>query len=187
MVRFFGTIAFVLLLAVVAANSCGAPAAAAQPVQPDGGLHVTEIRAWCAPGVGVGGTVEFVNDGPMPVTQDVKLYLTYHVPGDGTWYPTGDQVVVHVQLGPGESKTVHYEMSSTPQTGANSYRVENDFDTTKSLSWPGCSPNAVTLAGFGAAAEPTLGAGEALLLLVLAVAVVMVIRALLRGAFPRIE
>ena len=178
---FFAVVLIALLL-----YTCASPAAA-QPTQPDGGLHVTEIRAWCAPGVGVGGTVEFVNDGPMPVTQDVKLYLTYHVPGDGTWYPTGDQVVVHVQLGPGESKTVHYEMSSTPQTGANSYRVENDFDTTKSLSWPGCSPNAVTLAGFGAAAEPTLGAGEALLLLVLAVAVVMVIRALLRGAFPRIE
>ncbi len=176
------------MLAILALVVACAATARAQDVQPSSeGLHVTEIRAWCQPGVGVGGYAVFSNDGDTPVAQEaVTMFLTYHLPGEFEWQPTGDRKTLYVDAPVGGVITETFTMSSTPLLEANSYRVENSHDTTKSLSWKGCTPNAIVLSGFSAE-EVSPEAGQAVLLLVLVVAVVKGIQALLRGAFPRVE
>lgn len=101
----------------------------------DAGPHVVSITYSCVAG-GITGQVVVSNDGDEPWSGTINFYLTQHFPGGSSWSETGDfDDVDFVDVPVNGTQTMNYSMGWNPDPSANSTRVENDLDTTKSDSF----------------------------------------------------
>lgn len=106
-----------------------------EEVPQDAGPHVDSISYSCVSG-GITGQVVVSNDGDSEWSGTINFFLTEHFPGGSSWTPTGDDDdVVFTNVPVGGTQTQSYSMGWNPSPGANSTRVENDLDTTKSASF----------------------------------------------------
>lgn len=117
---------------------------------PFGPVEIVSITTTCGPNGAVSGTITVRNRTQQPVSDQVPLILTDHVPpsrgGSPHFMPTGASTLANVTLGPGATATFSYGPLSTAgvDPDANSLRVEvntnlrPDLNPEKSASFPPC-------------------------------------------------
>ena len=112
----------------------------ATPVQssPNCTVRVNEIGIWCNENGGVSGNATISSQGDGDWVGSITFFLTYHVPGSQDWIPTGDQYVWSGTVPNNGQITINFSMGMSVPLGANSMRIENNNDTTKSISIPPC-------------------------------------------------
>ena len=151
---FLGIAGFAIVgLAMAVAGTLLAERGSSLASPPHGPIEIVEITTDCAPDGTVSGMITVRNRAEQPVSDQIPLLLTEHIPpslgGNPHFMPTGVTTLVNVSLGPGEIATLPYGSLSTAgvDPDANALRVEvntglrSDLNPEKSESFPPCPPS----------------------------------------------
>jgi hypothetical protein len=138
-----------LLISAVALVGCAVAIASAQTLQDTTTSLSGDTNPLCNPVVNQitlncdgSGYAKISNSYDQDTPQEtITFYLTYHIPGDDTWYRTGDSATWTGSVPAHSEITFNFSMSiSNVPPNANSMRIESDspWDETKSNSIAPC-------------------------------------------------
>ena len=102
---------------------------------------VKHIDIWCNEcGQNIGGSAILSNGFSEPWSGTIAFFLTYHVPDDSAWHPTGDKYIWTGTVPANTDITIQFTMGMNVPANANSMRIESDsvYDSEKSGSISPC-------------------------------------------------